>query len=88
MGHSDLSVLRHWLAQTEDDLTDAHRRVGPADNLLCTVGMSMQTPQRGQEGWTRAHSRERMGLRTCAYLPSSNPILRLLEKRPFLCYND
>ncbi len=34
MGHSDLSVLRRYLAQTEDDLADAHRRAGPVDRLL------------------------------------------------------
>ena len=34
MGHSDLSVLRRYLAQTEDDLADAHRRAGPVDHLL------------------------------------------------------
>ncbi|MHB0858595.1 MAG: tyrosine-type recombinase/integrase [Anaerolineae bacterium] len=34
MGHSDLSVLRRYLAQTEDDLRLAHRRVGLADKLV------------------------------------------------------
>jgi len=34
MGHSDLSVLRRYLAQTEDDLRQAHERGGPVDNLL------------------------------------------------------
>jgi len=33
MDHSNLSVLQRYLAQTEDDLADAHRRAGPADNL-------------------------------------------------------
>jgi integrase/recombinase XerD len=34
MGHADLSVLRRYLAQTEDDLRQAHERTGPADNML------------------------------------------------------
>jgi integrase/recombinase XerD len=34
MGHSDLSVLRRYLAQTEEDLRQAHARGGPVDNLL------------------------------------------------------
>ena len=34
MGHSDLSVLRRYLAQTEDDLQAAHAKGGPVDNLL------------------------------------------------------
>ncbi len=34
MGHADLSTLRRYLAQTEDDLADAHRRAGPVDHLL------------------------------------------------------
>ncbi len=34
MGHSDLSVLRRYLAQTEDDLASAHEKAGPVDNLL------------------------------------------------------
>lgn len=33
MGHSDLSVLRRYLAQTEGDLQEAHRRASPADRL-------------------------------------------------------
>ena len=34
MGHSDLSVLRRYLAQTEADLSAAHRRASPVDALL------------------------------------------------------
>ncbi len=34
MGHADLSVLRRYLAQTEDDLRAAHERTGPVDSLL------------------------------------------------------
>lgn len=34
MGHRDLSVLRRYLAQTEEDLQRAHERSGPVDNLL------------------------------------------------------
>lgn len=34
MGHSDLTVLRRYLKQTEADLREAHRRAGPVDNLL------------------------------------------------------
>ena len=34
MGHSDLSILRRYLAQTEGDLQKAHARAGPVDNLL------------------------------------------------------
>ena len=34
MGHSNLSVLRRYLAQTEDNLRKAHERAGPVDNLF------------------------------------------------------
>ena len=34
MGHSDLTVLRRYLKQTEADLQEAHRKAGPVDNLL------------------------------------------------------
>lgn len=34
MGHADLSVLRRYLAQTEHDLAEAHRKAGPVDRLL------------------------------------------------------
>lgn len=34
MGHSDLSVLRRYLQQTEADLKAAHEKAGPVDNLL------------------------------------------------------
>lgn len=34
MGHADLTVLRRYLAQTEEDLRAAHERMGPVDNLL------------------------------------------------------
>ena len=34
MGHADLSVLRRYLAQTEEDLRRAHQRAGPVDNML------------------------------------------------------
>lgn len=33
MGHSDLTVLRRYLAQTQDDLEQVHRQHSPADNL-------------------------------------------------------
>lgn len=34
MGHSDLSVLRRYLAQTTEDTRLAHQQSGPVDNLL------------------------------------------------------
>ena len=34
MGHSDLSVLRRYLAQTREDLQRAHERAGPVDHML------------------------------------------------------
>lgn len=34
MGHSDITVLRHYLALVEHDLANAHERYGPADNML------------------------------------------------------
>jgi integrase/recombinase XerD len=34
MGHSDLTVLRRYLKQTEADLREGHRRARPVDNLL------------------------------------------------------
>jgi site-specific recombinase XerD len=34
MGHSDLTVLRRYLKQTEADLQEAHRRAGSVDSLL------------------------------------------------------
>jgi len=34
MGHADLSVLRRYLAQTQEDLRRAHQRAGPVDNML------------------------------------------------------
>jgi integrase/recombinase XerD len=34
LGHADLSVIRRYLAQTEDDLQAAHRKGSPVDNLL------------------------------------------------------
>lgn len=34
MGHASLAVLRRYLAQTEDDLREAHERGGPVDRLL------------------------------------------------------
>jgi len=34
MGHSDLSVLRRYLAQTTEDLMASHRSSAPVDNLL------------------------------------------------------
>ncbi|MHB0858827.1 MAG: tyrosine-type recombinase/integrase [Anaerolineae bacterium] len=33
LGHADLSVVRRYLAQTTDDLREAHQRGGPVDNL-------------------------------------------------------
>lgn len=34
MGHSDLQVLRRYLAQTDEDIADAHRRGGPVDRAF------------------------------------------------------
>jgi hypothetical protein len=34
MGHSDLTVLRRYLALVEQDLADAHRQHGAVDNML------------------------------------------------------
>ena len=34
MGHSDLSVLRRYLALVEQDLAEAHRKHGAVDNML------------------------------------------------------
>jgi len=34
MGHADLTILRRYLAQTEQDLQRAHEESGPVDNLL------------------------------------------------------
>jgi Site-specific recombinase XerD len=34
MGHSDLQVLRRYLAQTDDDVREAHAKAGPVDDLL------------------------------------------------------
>jgi site-specific recombinase XerD len=34
MGHSDLEVLRKYLALVEEDLEDAHRKHGAVDNML------------------------------------------------------
>ena len=34
MGHADLTMLRRYLAQTDEDLQEAHRRSGPVDNLF------------------------------------------------------
>jgi len=34
LGHSDMSVLRRYLAQTTEDLQQAHKKAGPVDNLL------------------------------------------------------
>ena len=34
MGHADLSVLRRYLAQTQEDLRRAHEKAGPVDNML------------------------------------------------------
>ena len=34
MGHSDLQVLRQYLALVEDDLHDAHQKHGAVDNML------------------------------------------------------
>jgi len=34
MGHSDLSILRRYLTQTDADLERAHRKAGPVDNAL------------------------------------------------------
>ena len=34
IGHSDLSILRRYWAQTQEDLEQVHKRSGPVDNLL------------------------------------------------------
>ena len=34
MGHSDLQVLRQYLALVEEDLRDAHQKHGAVDNML------------------------------------------------------
>ena len=34
MGHTDLSMLRRYLRQTDADLREAHRKAGPVDNVL------------------------------------------------------
>jgi hypothetical protein len=34
IGHSDLSILQRYLAQTEQDLQDAHQKASPVDHLL------------------------------------------------------
>ncbi len=34
MGHADLDILRRYLAQTEQDLREAHAKAGPVDRLL------------------------------------------------------
>lgn len=34
LGHSDLSVIKRYLAQTREDLRQIHERSGPVDNLL------------------------------------------------------
>ena len=34
MGHSDLSILRRYLALVEEDLLDAHQKYGAVDNML------------------------------------------------------
>ena len=36
MGHSDLTVLRRYLALVEEDLQEAHRKHGAVDNMLLT----------------------------------------------------
>jgi len=41
-GHSDLQVLRHYAAVTQEDLQEAHRRVGLADSLA----LNQQTRKR------------------------------------------
>lgn len=34
MNHSSLAVVSRHLKQVEDDLREAHQRVGPVDHLL------------------------------------------------------
>jgi len=34
MGHSDLQVLKRYLALVDDDLMQAHRQHGSVDNLF------------------------------------------------------
>jgi len=34
LGHAGLSILRRYLAQTQEDLRRAHQRAGPVDNML------------------------------------------------------
>ena len=37
MGHADLSILRRYLAQNEDDLRRAHKEHGPVDLMFGLV---------------------------------------------------
>ena len=34
LGHADLTVLKHYLALTEADISAAHRKHGPVDSTL------------------------------------------------------
>ena len=34
MGHTDLQVMRRYLAQTDDDLRTAHAKASPVDNAI------------------------------------------------------
>ena len=34
MGHSDLRILRRYLALVEEDLKEAHRKHGAVDSML------------------------------------------------------
>jgi integrase/recombinase XerD len=34
MGHADIQVLRRYLAQTDSDTQEGHRRAGPVDSIL------------------------------------------------------
>jgi site-specific recombinase XerD len=34
MGHSDLEMLRKYLALVEEDLEDAHKKHGAVDNMI------------------------------------------------------
>jgi site-specific recombinase XerD len=34
MGHSDLQILRRYLALVDEDLREAHRKYGAVDSML------------------------------------------------------
>lgn len=44
MGHSDLTVLRRYLALVDADLQQAHARHGPVDSALRRVALGLSVP--------------------------------------------